>query len=46
MQQGMQLIRVTGMDGAEAYRMPPNTFAYNAGPSPFCGNGCRSVANI
>lgn len=19
----------------------PNTFAYNAGPSPFCGNGCR-----
>lgn len=18
----------------------PNTFAYNAGPSPFCGNGC------
>ena len=24
----------------------PNTFAYNAGPSPFCGNGCCSVANI
>ena len=24
----------------------PNTFAYNAGPSPFCGNGCRGTANI
>ena len=24
MQPGMQPIRVTGMDGAEAYRMPPN----------------------
>ena len=125
MQQGMQLIRVTGMDGAKAYQMPPNsvvplfdadndivyvkstdgagfptirafafqpienptpptqkvldtitgnrmadmqnqinqlqlsqamcgvvrypnTFAYNAGPSPFCGNGCCccGTANI
>lgn len=111
----MQLIRVTGMDGAKAYQMPPNsvvplfdadndimyvkstdgagfptirafafqpvedkpepvpqyvtrdefdaamkhlreamcgvvrypnTFAYNAGPSPFCGNGCCGTANI
>ena len=25
MQQGMQLIRVTGMDGAKAYQMPPNS---------------------
>ena len=25
MQQGMQLIRVTGMDGAKAYKMPPNS---------------------
>lgn len=25
MQQGMQLTRVTGMDGAKAYRMPPNS---------------------
>lgn len=25
MQPGMQLIRVTGMDGAEAYQMPPNS---------------------
>lgn len=24
----------------------PNTFAYNAGPSPFCGNGCCGTANI
>lgn len=24
----------------------PNTFAYNAGPSPFCGNGCCGAANI
>lgn len=24
----------------------PNAFAYNAGPSPFCGNGCRGTANI
>lgn len=24
----------------------PNTFAYNAGPSPFCGNGCCGMANI
>ena len=116
MQPGMQLIRVTGMDGAKAYQMPPNsvvprcttrrgidsvnyngaintaaiqktvteqtqkvldtitgncmvdmqnqidqlqlsqamcgvvrypnTFAYNAGPSPFCGNGCCGTANI
>lgn len=25
MQPGMQLIRVTGMDGAKAYQMPPNS---------------------
>lgn len=25
MQQSMQLIRVTGMDGAKAYQMPPNS---------------------
>lgn len=25
MQQGMRLIRVTGMDGAKAYQMPPNS---------------------
>lgn len=25
MQQGMQLIRVTGIDGAKAYQMPPNS---------------------
>lgn len=24
----------------------PNTFAYDAGPSPSCGNGCRGTANI
>lgn len=24
----------------------PNTFAYNAGPSPFCGNSCCGAANI
>lgn len=24
----------------------PNTFAYNAGPSPFCGNSCCGTANI
>lgn len=24
----------------------PNTFAYNAGPSPFCGDGCCGTANI
>lgn len=31
------------MCGAVRY---PNTFAYDAGPSPFCGNGCRGAANI
>lgn len=24
----------------------PNTFAYNAGPSPFCGNGCCGTAHM
>ena len=24
----------------------PDTFAYDAGPSPFCGNGCCGAANI
>lgn len=33
----------SAMCGAVRY---PNTFAYNAGPSPFCGNGRCGTANI